>query len=41
MVKTLFSKAGGAGLIPGEGAKDPTCLMAKTKTKTHKTEAIL
>ena len=40
VVKTSPSNAGGAGSIPGRGAKiDPTCLAAK-KPK-HKTEAIL
>ena len=39
VVKTWPSNAGGAGSIPGRGAKIPTCLEAK-KPK-HKTEAIL
>ena len=38
MVKTSPSNAGGVGSIPGQGAKIPTCLVAK-KPK-HKTEAI-
>ena len=39
VVKTLPSNAGGAGLIPGQGAKIPHALQPK-KTK-HQTEAIL
>jgi len=38
-VKTLPSNTGGAGLIPSQGAKDPTYLAAK-KPK-HKRKAIL
>ena len=39
MVKTSPSDAGAMGLIPGQGAKIPTCLLAK-KPK-YKTEAML
>ena len=38
VVKTSPSNAGGAGLIPGQGAKIPNALWPKTKNKT---EAIL
>ena len=33
MIKTSFSRAEDAGLIPGQGAKIPHCLVAK-KNKT-------
>ena len=39
VVKTSPSNAAGMGLIPGWGAKIPTCLMAKEPKR--KTEAIL
>ena len=39
VVKTLPSNAGGVGLIPVWGAKDPICLMAKKQK--HESEAIL
>ena len=35
VAKTLFSNAGGAGLIPWSRSQDPTYLIAK-KTKTWK-----
>ena len=40
VVKTLPCNAGGAGSIPGRGAKIPHVLAAK-KPKHKKTEAIL
>ena len=40
VVKTSPSSAGGAGSIPGQGAKIPQTSQLKKKTK-HKTEAIL
>ena len=39
VVKTSPSNVGSVGSIPGQGAKIPTCLVAK-KPK-HRTEAIL
>ena len=35
-VKSLPSKAGGAGLIPGWEAKIPTCLLAKNQNMKQK-----
>ena len=32
VIKTSPSIAGGAGLIPGQGAKNPHTLLPKTKT---------
>ena len=39
VVKNLPSSTGGAGSIPGQGAKIPTCLTAKVSPK-YKTEAV-
>ena len=41
MVKTSPSKAGGAGLIPGQGAKIPHASRPKNQKTLKKTEAIL
>ena len=38
MVKTSFSNAGGAVLIPNGGAKIPTCLVAKKNQNTKQKE---
>ena len=40
VVETLPSSTGDVGLIPGQGAKIPTCLMTKKKKKKGQTRSL-